>query len=63
MKKKILLLNLMLLLGLISQAQELSPFLSTTVVGNMNQISQEVEAQLNMADFEIVGKYKVAGQS
>lgn len=63
MKKKILVLNLMLLFGFISQAQELSPFLSATVVGNMNQISQDIEAQLNMADFEIVGKYQVAGQS
>jgi len=63
MKKKILLLNLMLLIGFISQSQELSPFLSSTVVGNIDQISQDVEAQLNIADFEVLGKYMVAGQS
>lgn len=63
MKKKFLLLNLLILFGFISQAQQLSPFLSAAVVGDMNQISQEVEAQLKAADFQIIGKYQVAGQS
>lgn len=63
MKKKILLFNLLLLLGYLGISQELSPFQGTTTIGNIELLTQDIESKLQSADFEIIGKYKVAGRS
>jgi len=63
MKKKILFLNLMLLLGFLSHAQELSPFQGIITTGNIDLLSQDIESQLQSAGFETISKYKVAGHS
>lgn len=63
MLKKILLLNILIVLGITSMSQELSPFQGTNMVGDIDLLAQDVEKHITDANFEIVGKYKVAGNS
>lgn len=64
MKRTVLLMSLLISFSFVSVGQaELAPFVSVNANGNMDEVITKVETSIEEANFNIIGKYEVAGNS